>query len=355
MFAKISLNSTHSPAVGQVGKGHSFQNITLKKPGYWIPSARLFCSETAGKGKPTYKLVPPTWEQLRAIPKQPTFYWKDIEKAVFEDGRKRNSSDLIGNMGALDKIEEGKYIIRADLTGSDEKTLLEEQLKIYNDPISILRKRTSEMREISEEVYKTMKLEEQEKFTKGPPIGNTSRKWTEEELAAKEEFRSYVGVDGGFAEEMLPEYTPALPPNITRPNEKPIVPYCYFCKALNEDKRKNGKRGLLKYHIFNPMNVPLLTYFIAGNGNILPRKFTGNCARHQRKVSKVIKKAVNMGFFSWKRSNFRINSPFELPNHLKFGNQEAVDPLTAHQPEPEEEGEQSVTLETEAKAPEAEL
>lgn len=34
-----------------------------------------------------------------------------------------------------------------------------------------------------------------------------------------------------------------------------------------------------------------------------------------------------MGFFSWKKSNFRINSPFELPEELKLGNEEAENPF----------------------------
>jgi len=72
------------------------------------------------------------------------------------------------------------------------------------------------------------------------------------------------------------------------------------------------------------MNVPLLAKYITGSGSILSQRITGNCHRHQRKISKLIKKAVHMGFFSWKGSNFTINSPFLIP---KYFNQQRGNPF----------------------------
>ena len=46
------------------------------------------------------------------------------------------------------------------------------------------------------------------------------------------------------------------------------------------------------------------------SGRIIPRRATGTCAKHQRRIAKAIKRAAKMSFFSWKGGVFRITSPF---------------------------------------------
>lgn len=55
---------------------------------------------------------------------------------------------------------------------------------------------------------------------------------------------------------------------------------CYFCK--NKDV------------VIDYKDVPLLKRYISESGKISPRRFTGTCAKHQRKLVVEIKKARQM-------------------------------------------------------------
>ena len=46
----------------------------------------------------------------------------------------------------------------------------------------------------------------------------------------------------------------------------------------------------------NYKDVMIITKYIGENGKILPRRFTGTCAKHQREVAKQVKLARFMGF-----------------------------------------------------------
>ncbi len=55
---------------------------------------------------------------------------------------------------------------------------------------------------------------------------------------------------------------------------------CYFCK---------NKDAVIDYK-----DVSLMKRFISESGKISPRRFTGTCAKHQRKLATEIKKARQM-------------------------------------------------------------
>ncbi|KAL6046728.1 30S ribosomal protein S18 [Balamuthia mandrillaris] len=63
----------------------------------------------------------------------------------------------------------------------------------------------------------------------------------------------------------------------------------------------------------DPMNVPLLMSFMTGTGLIFPKRVSGCCAKHQRKLAKTIKRARNMGIFHNKRGGFAVENPFKPP------------------------------------------
>lgn len=105
--------------------------------------------------------------------------------------------------------------------------------------------------------------------------------------------------------------------DIKRILDRRVEDRCQICDLLKQDKKD---KGVTRYELFNPMNVPFLAGFVNDAGMILGKYQTGLCSLHQRKLSKTVKKAVHMGFFSWKHSNFRINSPFRMPSHLVPGN-----------------------------------
>lgn len=60
---------------------------------------------------------------------------------------------------------------------------------------------------------------------------------------------------------------------------------CFFCK--HED-------ALIDYK-----DVGLMRRFISDSGKISPRRFTGTCAKHQRKLAVEIKKARQMALISY--------------------------------------------------------
>ena len=60
---------------------------------------------------------------------------------------------------------------------------------------------------------------------------------------------------------------------------------CFFCK--NKDSAIDYK------------DVGLLKRFIAENGKITPRRFTGACTKHQRKIAVEIKKARQMALIQY--------------------------------------------------------
>ena len=43
-------------------------------------------------------------------------------------------------------------------------------------------------------------------------------------------------------------------------------------------------------------DVNIISKYISDNGKILPRRFTGTCAKHQREVAKQVKLARFVGF-----------------------------------------------------------
>eukprot|EP00005_Dracoamoeba_jomungandri_P005976 CAMPEP_0174261526 /NCGR_PEP_ID=MMETSP0439-20130205/11481_1 /TAXON_ID=0 /ORGANISM="Stereomyxa ramosa, Strain Chinc5" /LENGTH=339 /DNA_ID=CAMNT_0015346009 /DNA_START=182 /DNA_END=1201 /DNA_ORIENTATION=+ len=76
---------------------------------------------------------------------------------------------------------------------------------------------------------------------------------------------------------------------------------CLFCNP--PDKRP----------VLEPMNIALLTTFMTGSGEIIGRKDTHCCPKHQKQLSKTIKRARSMGFFSYKKGGFTVTSPFHPP------------------------------------------
>lgn len=62
---------------------------------------------------------------------------------------------------------------------------------------------------------------------------------------------------------------------------------CYFCSQnLNEVDYKNSE---------------LLKKFISGQGKIIDPKFSGTCAKHQRRLSQAIKRSRFLGLLPFTR------------------------------------------------------
>ena len=71
---------------------------------------------------------------------------------------------------------------------------------------------------------------------------------------------------------------------------------------LNADapgRRRGGKKRICKYCADKTVGIDYkdpqaLKYFISERGKVVPRRISGNCARHQRKVTLAIKRARNI-------------------------------------------------------------
>ncbi|MCX7678426.1 MAG: 30S ribosomal protein S18 [Spirochaetes bacterium] len=62
-------------------------------------------------------------------------------------------------------------------------------------------------------------------------------------------------------------------------------------KKVTRFKRKTCRFCANKDLVIDYKNVELLSKFITDRGKILPRRITGNCAKHQRIVAQQIKRA----------------------------------------------------------------
>lgn len=66
---------------------------------------------------------------------------------------------------------------------------------------------------------------------------------------------------------------------------KPRKKICYFC--MNKDEEIDYK------------NAEKLKKYVSDKGKILPRRVTGNCAKHQRKVTEAIRRARHIALLPY--------------------------------------------------------
>ncbi|RKY39877.1 MAG: 30S ribosomal protein S18 [Candidatus Omnitrophota bacterium] len=62
---------------------------------------------------------------------------------------------------------------------------------------------------------------------------------------------------------------------------------CRFCEQIK--KSRQNSRVFIDYK-----NVEVLKKFVSERGRIIPRRVSGVCAKHQRELSKAIKRARNI-------------------------------------------------------------
>lgn len=49
----------------------------------------------------------------------------------------------------------------------------------------------------------------------------------------------------------------------------------------------------------------MLRRFVTERGKIVPRRISGNCAKHQRKLTEAVKRARHMAFMAFESESFR--------------------------------------------------
>ena len=66
-------------------------------------------------------------------------------------------------------------------------------------------------------------------------------------------------------------------------------------QVQNKDRRFYQKKKICRFCADKSMKIdykdPNLKYFITERGKIIPRRISGNCAKHQRKIAVAIKRA----------------------------------------------------------------
>ena len=65
-------------------------------------------------------------------------------------------------------------------------------------------------------------------------------------------------------------------------------------------RRPFGRRKVCRFCVDKTLTIDfrephMLRYFVTERGKLIPRRISGNCARHQRQVSKAIKRARVLG------------------------------------------------------------
>ena len=74
-------------------------------------------------------------------------------------------------------------------------------------------------------------------------------------------------------------------------SKKAKIHVCRFCTNNDED--------------FDYKNEKKWRRFITDRGKIIPRRISGNCAKHQRKVTKAIKRARHMALLPYTTDTFK--------------------------------------------------
>eukprot|EP01094_Clydonella_sp_ATCC50884_P018597 TRINITY_DN3463_c0_g2_i5.p1 TRINITY_DN3463_c0_g2~~TRINITY_DN3463_c0_g2_i5.p1 ORF type:complete len:1456 (-),score=317.74 TRINITY_DN3463_c0_g2_i5:63-4430(-) len=105
-------------------------------------------------------------------------------------------------------------------------------------------------------------------------------------------------------------------PRLDNPMKREHQTYtrCRICHPGENDERPpeilKDVEGVDSRRPLEPMNVPYLLKFMSSMGAVLPAKSTKLCAKHQRAVARVVKRAKAMGFFAYKKGQFVVDSPY---------------------------------------------
>jgi small subunit ribosomal protein S18 len=99
---------------------------------------------------------------------------------------------------------------------------------------------------------------------------------------------------------------------------------------LNADAgRRRGKKRVCRYcadktAVIDYKDPQALKYFISERGKVVPRRISGNCARHQRKVQLAIKRARNIALLPFTVTS-RADEEASMPANIQVILQQDVD------------------------------
>ncbi len=93
-----------------------------------------------------------------------------------------------------------------------------------------------------------------------------------------------------------PAAEPAKTEGVANTQERPARP---FGKKRFEARRKVCKFCAEKIDNVDYKNIQLIKSFTMESGKILSRRITGTCAKHQRQITKAVKRDRNLAFLAY--------------------------------------------------------
>lgn len=99
-----------------------------------------------------------------------------------------------------------------------------------------------------------------------------------------------------MSEEIKTVETPAAAPVAAAKTERPARP---FGKKRFESRRKVCKICAEKMDTIDYKNIQFVKSFTMESGKILSRRITGTCAKHQRQITKAIKRDRNLAILPY--------------------------------------------------------
>ena len=99
-----------------------------------------------------------------------------------------------------------------------------------------------------------------------------------------------------MSEEIKTVETTAAAPAAAAKTEKPARP---FGKKRFESRRKVCKICAEKMDTIDYKNIQFVKSFTMDSGKILSRRITGTCAKHQRQITKAIKRDRNLAILPY--------------------------------------------------------
>jgi len=76
---------------------------------------------------------------------------------------------------------------------------------------------------------------------------------------------------------------------------------------MNGGKRRRKICRFCENHIdhIDYKDERILRRFVTDRGKIVPRRISGNCARHQRKLTRAVKRGRHLAILAYKSESFR--------------------------------------------------
>ncbi|KAN0043039.1 hypothetical protein ACTA71_010674 [Dictyostelium dimigraforme] len=198
---------------------------------------------------------------------------KSFKDRIVQEGRIKDIQTKIDHIDEHPELESMELMKDLKVRLYKEEKELEKDLLETNDPMMI---RNFIKYKFDEQKDKLEKKKEEDFKRHSSTLMEVQREVTQ----------------GSLSEKDSPIYHP-LTGKLFTPKKK--HPKCLLCQNPNWQ--------------VDPINAPFLSLYLNQAGDILPRHYSGNCLKHQKKIARTIRQAKALGIFSYKKGTFTIHDP----------------------------------------------